>query len=120
MSATERSQAFKNLSGGNLDAWRGPYATKAAACTAIPNEVDGDGRNLREGKFVEIGTAESHVTHWWKGGFADENLVEYTTGKVVYPAFSVNENMELIGSTFDGTDLNFELNNNSELILNIQ
>jgi hypothetical protein len=67
---------IKNLTSGNLDSWRGPYTSIDAANAAIPNNVVG-GVSLRQGKFVEIGTAGNYVTYWWKGGYADGNLVPY-------------------------------------------
>ncbi|MCY1502640.1 hypothetical protein D9M68_367410 [compost metagenome] len=73
--AFEIIKPIKNLSGGALDANRGPYNTVEAACLAIPNVVVDD-VNFREGKQVDIGTDGHHRTYWWQGGYDDEHLVE--------------------------------------------
>ena len=75
MAAYEITKPIKNLSGGALDANRGPYLTVAAANLAIPNVVVG-GVNFREGKQVDIGAGGVYKVYWWQGGFADFNLVE--------------------------------------------
>ncbi len=67
---------LRNLKGGSIDALRGPYPTVAAANLAIPDTIVDD-LNFREGKFVDIGIKPNLVTHWWKGGYKNENLVEY-------------------------------------------
>jgi hypothetical protein len=54
----------------------GSFATVADANLAIKNE-DVNGKNRRNGTRVDIGTPGNYVTYWWKGGFADLNLVEY-------------------------------------------
>jgi len=73
---TEIAKGFKLLNPGPLDSLRGPYDTLAAALLAIPNTTI-DGKNFREGKVCEVGTAGTYITYWWKGGFADANLVPY-------------------------------------------
>lgn len=71
----EFSQPIKLLNGGPLDALRGPYATVADACAAIPNVADQSGRNYREGKIVEVGNALSVIEHSFQGGFGDDRLL---------------------------------------------
>lgn len=64
---------------GPLDSRRGPYPTTAAACIAIQNvtkTVDGVAVNYRDGVLVDIGSNGNYLTYWWKGGFADSNLVK--------------------------------------------
>lgn len=75
--ANEFSQQIDYLNGGpTLKEW-GPYATKEAACLAIENKVDAEGRNMRMGKIVAIGVAQPYVLYWWKDGYTDEDMVEY-------------------------------------------
>ncbi|WP_432712588.1 hypothetical protein [Pedobacter sp.] len=52
------------------------YASVAAANAGVLNTVV-NGKNLRDGKLVQIGTAGNYVTYGWKGGFGDGNLIEY-------------------------------------------
>lgn len=73
---TEIAKPLKFMNPGSLDENRGPYPSTAAANLAIPNTVKG-GRNLREGKIVDIGIVPTLVPYWWNGGYADKNLVEY-------------------------------------------
>jgi hypothetical protein len=55
----------------------GPYDTVALANQAITNAVGSNGKNNRDAKIVFIGTGGSYTLYWWKGGFADTNLVGY-------------------------------------------
>lgn len=75
----EFSQPASYLNGGPFETTWGPYATKEAACDAIKNEVDADGKNMRMGKTVGIGTDNKYVPHHWDGGYENMNLVEVTT-----------------------------------------
>lgn len=75
--ANEFSQPIDFMNGGPLEKTWGPYDTKEAACLAIENKVDDDGKNMRMGKLVGIGTDDKYVPHHWNGGYEDENLVEY-------------------------------------------
>jgi hypothetical protein len=80
MSNTQIAKGFSLTNPGPLDSRRGPYPTTVAACLAIPNTtklVDGISKNYRDGVFVDIGTDGNYTTFWWKGGYADGNLVEY-------------------------------------------
>lgn len=110
----EVAGGFKNLKAGNIDEWRGPYATVAAACDAIPNVLV-DGVNFRKGKIADIGNdTDGYVPHRWKGGYGDEKLVLYIDAsdqiadsaktlfkstKVETPALS---NIPVIRSTAEG------------------
>lgn len=76
--ANEFSQQIDYLNGGPLEKTWGPYPTKEAACLAIENKVDAEGRNMRMGKKVAIGTGTKYGEYAWIGGFEDEDLVEYT------------------------------------------
>ncbi|KAA8483768.1 hypothetical protein F1649_07725 [Arcticibacter tournemirensis] len=78
------------LNGGNIDKLRGPYPTREAACLAIPNLVDENGKNFREGKFCEIGTDGNYVTHWWTRGYDDENLVEQIRSFILESYYPTN------------------------------
>lgn len=71
----EFSQPIKLLNGGPLDALRGPYATVADACAAIPNVVGSDGKNYRQGKIVDIGNSSGTIQYQWNNGFDDGNLI---------------------------------------------
>ncbi|WP_285011188.1 hypothetical protein [Pedobacter faecalis] len=56
----------------------GPYVSLDAARSAIPNEVDGTGKNKREGKVVGITEGENHpiVEYWWPGpDYSNNGLV---------------------------------------------
>ena len=118
MANNEVSKRQELMNPGNLDALRGPYPTIAAANLAIPSNVVA-GENYRKGKFVEIGINDTFVTHWWKGGYTDAHLVEYNTGKETYPIFYVDDDMNLMGTNLENIGVNFQLNDNSELIINI-
>lgn len=72
----EFSQPVSFLNGGPFETTWGPYPTKEAACLALKNEVDADGRNVRMGKIVGIGTNAKYVQHHWDGGYEDFHLVE--------------------------------------------
>lgn len=75
--STEIAKSLEFNNPGPLDKNRGPYATKEAACQAIPNvtkKIAGVDRNLREGKIVDVGLPGAEVPHKWKGGFLDTNL----------------------------------------------
>lgn len=72
------AKPLRLINPGNIDAWNRVYATLEEANLDIPNTIV-EGRSLREGKFVQIGTLNDKQTHWWNGGHADINLVPYTT-----------------------------------------
>ena len=75
--STEIAKPFEFNNPGPLDKNRGPYATVADACKAIPNitkNIGGVNRNLREGKVVDIGIPPNTVEHKWKDSFSDTDL----------------------------------------------
>lgn len=76
MAKTQVAKQIEFLNPGNLDGSRGPYATIADACDAIPNNIV-DGRSLREGKIVDIGVEPNTIEYRWVGGFNNEHLVPY-------------------------------------------
>jgi hypothetical protein len=59
----------------------GTFPTVAAANLAITSTVV-NGKNLRDGTRVDIGTNGAYAQFWWKGGFADINLVEYLADEI--------------------------------------
>lgn len=69
---------LRNLLPGPLDSLRGPYDSLAAANGAVPSTVV-NGKNFREGKFVEIGTNGVYKTYWWRGTgqYLNSDLEEY-------------------------------------------
>lgn len=69
---------LRNLLPGPLDSLRGPYDSLAAANGAVPSTLV-NGKNFREGKFVEIGTGGVFKTYWWKGTgqYLNSDLEEY-------------------------------------------
>lgn len=69
---------LRNLLPGPLDVLRGPYDSLAAANGAVPSTVV-NGKNFREGKFVEIGTNGVFKTYWWRGTgqYLNSDLEEY-------------------------------------------
>lgn len=73
-SPNEFNQPVSYLNGGPFETTWGPHTTKEAACAAIKNELDAEGRNMRSGKTVAIGTVTDYVEHAWQGGFLDGNL----------------------------------------------
>jgi hypothetical protein len=75
MAKTQVAKQIEYLNPGNLDGSRGPYASVADACLAIPSVVVG-GRNLREGKIVDVGLPGAEVEHRWVGGFEDAHLID--------------------------------------------
>jgi len=79
---TEIAKALSFNNPGPLDKNRGPYATLADACDAIPNVtklVDGVVRNLREGKIVDIGIVPNTKEYRWIGGFSNNDLQPNTS-----------------------------------------
>jgi hypothetical protein len=77
--ANEIVGGITNLQPGPLDELRGPYASVADACAAIPNVVI-DGHNYREGKTADIGTVVKSDAYTWQGGFEDGNLLPVLGG----------------------------------------
>lgn len=69
---------LRNLLPGPLDSLRGPYDSLAAANGAVPSTIV-NGKNFREGKFVEIGTNGVFETYWWSGSgqYLNSDLVKY-------------------------------------------
>jgi lysophospholipase L1-like esterase len=69
------------------------YATVVAANAAIKNEINpSTGKNRRDGTRVDIGTTGNYVSHWWKGGFADLNLVPILESFNVFDATAIGSN----------------------------
>lgn len=91
----EVNNGIVNKGSGPLDALRGPYATLAAACTAIPS-VDASGINYRAGKIVEIG--DSREPYIWASPYRDADLVSLISYKI-----KVIRELTLKTSTFYAT-----------------
>ena len=102
----------------NESVFAGRFPTIAAANLAIPNVIVG-GRNARDGKQVLIGSANNYIAYWWNAGFGDENLVEYINGKVLYPMVYIDDEGDLIASSFAENNINFSLDESGDLILTI-
>lgn len=101
----------------------GKFATTADANAAILNSVV-NGANLRDGKRVDIGTAGSYVQHWWKGGFADENLipcvdiVDLLNAEIARDTVSLKSYGTQLAGTADDTlnSTQFKYNSNSKFV----
>ena len=87
-SLTERGlQGLQGVQGVPGQGFAGSFATVADANLAIKNEVGGDGKNNRDGKIVNIGTAGNYVQYTWKGGFTDADLIEVDRAEWTARAF---------------------------------
>jgi hypothetical protein len=89
-SPNEFNQPVSYLNGGPFETTWGPYPTKEAACEALKNEVDSEGRNMRMGKTVAIGTITDYIEHAWQGGFEDKHLKPYILSKYSVNLFDFN------------------------------
>lgn len=73
-SPTEIAKPFKQTNAGPLEYWYGPYASLAAAKTAVPSE-------LRYGKTIGVITSGIITEYiWHPGDITDSGLVAKTSG----------------------------------------
>lgn len=97
---------LRNLLPGPLDALRGPYDSLAAANGAIPSIVV-NGKNFREGKFVDIRIEGALKTYWWIEGFNDTDLVEYIDLTGVVSKDELIESSRIGGIDFNNGEVRF-------------